>query len=128
MAAVTDAVVDTILLVDDHRDAREAMAELLRQEGFAVALAANGREALAILYTGLRPCLIIMDLMMPVMNGFEFREEQLRDAILADIPFIAYSAVVDVAKNAQHLQAHGYFEKPTDPANVLKVVRQLCAH
>jgi CheY-like chemotaxis protein len=118
---------DTILVVDDHQAVRESLQELLRAEGYLVVTAADGREALAILYRGLRPCLIIMDLMMPVMNGFEFREQQLRHPDLSRIPFIAYSAVVDT-KNTHHLNADAYFEKPTDPQQVLSVIRQFCAH
>src|SRR5436190_23601560 len=111
---MTELSLDTILVVDDHRDARESMQALLCREGFAVVTAANGSEALRILYAGLRPCVILMDLMMPVMNGFEFRELQLRDPDLVRIPFIAYSAVVDIARDAQHLKADGYLGKPTD--------------
>ncbi len=116
----------TVLLVDDHGDVRDAMAILLREAGYAVVTASNGREALAALYAGLRPSLIIMDLMMPVMNGFEFRDEQLRDPRVSTIPFIAYSAVVNLAKNAEHLKADGYFEKPIDTAEMLCLVQQLC--
>ncbi len=116
----------SILLVDDHGDVRDGMAVLLRDAGYAVVTASNGQEALAALYAGLRPSLIIMDLMMPVMNGFEFREEQLRDDRIAAIPFIAYSAVVNLAKNAEHLNADGYFEKPIDMTALLGLVHQLC--
>ena len=123
---MTELSLDTILVVDDHRDARESMQALLCREGYAVVTATNGSEALRILYAGLRPCLILMDLMMPVMNGFEFREKQLRDADLARIPFIAYSAVVDVARDAQHLRADAFLDKPTDSQRVLSVVRQVC--
>ena len=117
---------DTILVVDDHKDGRESMQALLSREGYTVVTAANGSEALRILYAGLRPCLILMDLMMPVMNGFEFREAQLRDADLARIPFVAYSAVVDIRRDAQHLNADGYLAKPSNSQDVLSVVRRYC--
>jgi CheY-like chemotaxis protein len=69
-----------------------------------------------------------MDLMMPVMNGFEFREQQLSDDRIARIPFVTYSAVVNLAKNAEHLQADGYFEKPIDMTAMLGLVQRLCPH
>lgn len=125
-AVTTDDQAHTVLLVDDHGDVRDGIAILLRDAGYAVVTASNGREALAALYAGLRPCLIIMDLMMPVMNGFEFRDEQLRDDRIASIPFVAYSAVVNLEKNAEHLKADGYFEKPIDTTAIVEVVRQLC--
>ena len=82
---------DVILVVDDNPDLRDGLRLALSEEGYTVETAINGRDALSRLYAGLKPCLIIMDLMMPVMNGFEFREAQLADARLADIPLIAYS-------------------------------------
>jgi CheY-like chemotaxis protein len=119
---------DTILVVDDHADIREGMKHMLEAEGFRVQAANNGREALALLYRGLRPCVIVMDLMMPVMNGFEFRQEQMKHADIADIPFIAYSSVVDIPAHAQHLNATAYFEKPADFAQMLNIIRLHCPH
>lgn len=118
---------ELILIVDDHPDARDGMRHMLEREGYAVATAGNGSEALRALFAGLQPCVILMDLMMPVMNGFEFRQEQLKHRAIADIPFIAYSAVVDVRKHAHHLNADGYVEKPMDFQQVLSLIRQVCA-
>jgi CheY-like chemotaxis protein len=117
---------DTILIVDDHPDIRDGMRHMLETEGYAVHTASNGREALALLFGGLQPCVIVMDLAMPVMNGFEFRQEQLKHPEIADIPFIAYSAVVDVHRNAQHLRAAAYLEKPIEFQHVLSIIRQHC--
>src|SRR5262249_49843211 len=117
---------DTVLLIDDHPDLREGLGILLGQEGYAVETATNGREALIKLYSGLRPCLIVMDLMMPVMNGFEFRQRQLSDTQLAAIPVVAYSGVTDPFATAQQLQAAAYFHKPTDPEQLAAAVRQIC--
>jgi CheY-like chemotaxis protein len=119
---------DTILVVDDHADVREGMQHMLETEGYAVQAASNGREALALLFGGLRPCVIVMDLAMPVMNGFEFRQEQLKHSDIAAIPFIAYSAVVNVQQNAQHLRATAYLEKPIEFQHVLSIIRQHCEH
>lgn len=120
---------DTILIVDDDSDTREAMRLMLEAEGYLVTTANDGSEALAVLLlNGLRPCVIVMDLAMPVMNGVEFRKEQLNHADIARIPFIAYSAVLDVRSAAQQLGASGYFEKPTEFEHVLSIIRQHCHH
>jgi CheY-like chemotaxis protein len=116
----------TILLIDDHTDVREAMEELLRGDGYTVQTASNGREALNKLYRGLRPCVILMDLMMPVMTGYEFRQEQMRDPELSAIPIIVYSGVTDVHLNAQQLEATAYAGKPVDPDHLMALVRQHC--
>ena len=115
-----------VLLIEDHAETREGFRTVLEQHGYAVECAANGREALAKLYGGLRPCIIVMDLMMPVMNGFEFRSEQLRDAELAGIPLIAYSAATDPKVTARHLDAVAYVEKPIEVERILALVDQHC--
>lgn len=119
---------DTILIVDDDFDTRDAMRLMLETEGYLVATANDGREALTVLEDGLRPCVIVMDLSMPVMNGVEFRKQQLTRPDLASIPFIAYSAVYDVRSSAQELDASGYLEKPTEFQHVLSIIRQHCNH
>lgn len=83
----------SVLVVDDDRDSREAMAEALSLEGYSVTTAANGAEALAHLRTGYRPHAILLDLMMPGVDGWDFRTEQKRDATLAKIPVIVISGV-----------------------------------
>src|SRR5262245_24891409 len=85
-----------VLVVENDADLRDRLRILLHQEGFAVETATDGRDALDQLEAGLRPCVIVMDLMMPVMNGFEFRSEQLKDPTLARIPVITYSGIGDV--------------------------------
>jgi CheY-like chemotaxis protein len=81
-----------VLLVDDDPDIRESLAELLEYEGYAVVRAANGAQALARLRQPPLPCVILLDLMMPVMDGFEFREVQKRTPELADIPVVVITA------------------------------------
>jgi CheY-like chemotaxis protein len=115
---------DVVLVIEDHEDLREGFRIALMLDGFTVVVAANGREALAKLYAGLRPFLIVMDLMMPVMDGFEFRQAQLADADLAKIPLIAYSGVTDPRETALHLRAEAYLHKPTDVEQVAALVRQ----
>jgi CheY-like chemotaxis protein len=82
----------SVMIVDDDRDIREALGELLREEGYVIEAAWNGLEALKRLHAGFRPNLIILDLMMPVMDGFAFRAEQKQHPDLADIPVIGVTA------------------------------------
>lgn len=119
---------DMILVVDDNSEVCDGMRLMLEQEGYLVATAGNGREALDLLLSGLRPCVIVMDLAMPVMNGVEFRQEQLTYPELATIPFLAYSAAVDVRSTAQQLGATGYIEKPAEFQHVLGIIRRHCQH
>ena len=81
-----------VLIVEDERDIREALAEALAYEGYDVAVAANGREALRALRGGPRPDVILLDLVMPEMSGWEFRQVQAHDPALAGIPVVVVSA------------------------------------
>ena len=81
-----------IVVVDDDTDVREALGEVLAEEGYATRLFESGREALDFLRGGGSPALILLDLMMPEMNGWQFREEQLKDERLRDIPVVVITA------------------------------------
>jgi CheY-like chemotaxis protein len=89
-------VVEPILVIDDDADIRDSLAEILSDEGYAVRCFANGAEALEHLQHDGKASLIILDLMMPGMNGWAFREVQSHDERLAAIPVIAVSAVADL--------------------------------
>lgn len=115
-----------VLIVEDDDETREAMQVLLQTQGFRVEAGTNGADALAQLRAGLRPCVILLDLMMPVMDGFEFRVLQRADAQLADIPVIAYSGHYDVAANAARLGTVAYFQKPIDFKELLNLVEIHC--
>src|SRR5436853_5733359 len=83
-----------VLIVEDDVDLREMMAELLTLEGFAAAAVANGREALEYLHQGYdKPDVILLDLMMPVMDGWEFRRRMQSDPAIANLPVIVLSAL-----------------------------------
>ena len=85
----------TVLVVDDDRDLRDALCGALEEAGFSPVGVSDGREALAYLRSGApKPSLILLDWMMPVLSGGEFREEQLKDPVIADIPVIVISAHV----------------------------------
>jgi CheY-like chemotaxis protein len=82
----------TILLVDDDDAIAESVRDVLTDEGYDVRRAVDGKEALALVRGGLRPELILLDLMMPIMDGYEFRARQLEDQALASIPVVVLSA------------------------------------
>jgi CheY-like chemotaxis protein len=82
----------TILIVDDDRDFSDALVVFIRGEGYQVETAKSGLEALEKLRWGLRPRLIMLDMQMDVMTGWEFRAEQKKDPALAGIPVIAMTA------------------------------------
>jgi CheY-like chemotaxis protein len=85
--------VATVLVVEDDSDLREMMVQWLGMLGYRVRAAKHGAEAMDALRGGLRPRVIILDLMMPVMDGWEFRREQLRDPRLRHIPVVITTAV-----------------------------------
>ena len=115
-----------ILVVDDDRDIRDSLIETLEDHGYRAAGAANGIEALAVLRASPeRPCLILLDLMMPVMDGQEFREEQLKNPVWAEIPVIVISAYGDVEAQARTLSAE-YMRKPLGLRPLIDVVRRHC--
>jgi CheY-like chemotaxis protein len=81
-----------VLLIEDDAAIRETLGEALQEEGFEVVVAPNGRKALEILRNGPPPSAILLDLMMPVMDGWDFRREQLNDPSLRDVPVLIVSA------------------------------------
>ena len=81
-----------ILVVDDDQHIRTALSNLLAEEGYKVACSANGREALDLIRAGSRPCMIFLDLMMPIMDGFAFLDAQDSDPKLAPIPVVVITA------------------------------------
>jgi CheY-like chemotaxis protein len=111
-----------ILVVEDDRDTRAVMKILLELEGYHVETAANGAEALGKLRAGLKPCLILLDLMMPGMDGFQFMNEKRNDRTLSPIPVIISSGMYDAKLNAAHLQADDYLQKPVERDRLLRVV------
>jgi two-component system chemotaxis response regulator CheY len=82
-----------ILVVDDDRDIREALVEILVHEGYPVEMAENGARAIELIRRGPTPALVLLDLMMPVMSGWEFLELAEQDRQLADIPVVVVSAM-----------------------------------
>ncbi len=116
-----------VLLVEDNDDMRDAVALMLEMERFKVLTAANGEEALHRLRdAGAMPCMIVLDLHMPVMDGFAFRRAQMADHNLATVPVVVLSADGEAQRHARELRAAAVVEK-SDLDRLVGVVRQLCA-
>lgn len=111
-----------VLVVDDDPDILEALAEILEGEGFEILHARNGVEALGCLASD-TPDLILLDLMMPVMDGWEFAEHLHRQDEWARIPVIVLSADRNVGGKARELGALGYLAKPFELSELLSLVQ-----
>jgi signal transduction histidine kinase len=107
-----------LLLVEDDVSIRTALAEMLSDEGYAVTAVNNGAEALDELRQGTPPDVILLDLMMPVMDGWEFRVAQRSDPMIGTIPLLAMSA--DLSAKAQAIAADAYVRKPIDFPDLLR--------
>lgn len=116
-----------ILVVDDDDDIRELLAEVLRDEGYRVTTARNGSDALTQLRAGgTLPSLILLDLMMPVMNGFEFLAACRSDPALARIPVAVISAHGGLGPAERSAIAAPILRKPLALTTLLEVVGRLC--
>jgi CheY-like chemotaxis protein len=115
-----------VLVVEDDPDLLEAMSGALEAEGFGVGRARHGLEALGQLRAGRRPCVILLDLMMPIMNGWQFRHEQRQDSELSKIPVVVVSARTDSAQHAAWLEADAYIQKPVSLDILLATVQRYC--
>jgi CheY-like chemotaxis protein len=115
-----------ILIVDDDEGIREAVAEVLIDEGLEVATAADGQQALRWLADGNRPCLILLDLMMPIMDGRGFRAAQSSDPRFADIPVVVITAGGQQELRAQ-MAVQGWLGKPIEIDVLLDTVGRFCS-
>ena len=113
----------TVLVVDDDSEVRELLRVALISEGYEVACVPNGREALHFLRSSADACIILLDLMLPVMDGAHFRTAQLHDRSLAWIPVIVMSATVDADRRARELGARRLVRKPLDLDEVKQALR-----
>jgi CheY-like chemotaxis protein len=115
---------DKIMVIEDERESRTYLVQLLQLEGFKVVAFSNGAEALKYLGQSAPPCIIILDIRMPVMDGRQFRAATLQDPRLAKIPVVVVTAAEPRA--AAGLSALRVFKKPVDVDALLGTVRQNC--
>ncbi len=111
-----------ILVVEDDEDAREAMVALLQMKGYRAASAGNGKEALDYLQRAPVPDLILLDLWMPVMDGWQFRQQQKLDPRLATVPVVVVTALSD----RTDVDADEIIIKPVDVEHLLTTVSHYC--
>jgi signal transduction histidine kinase len=116
---------ERILLVEDDRGIRDVLRGILEEEGYAVTVAENGRRALEYLKSGGVPDLIVLDLRMPIMDGWQFRAEQKADPALATIPVLAISA--DGSAKAAAIDAAAYLRKPLSTGAMIDAIRRILA-
>jgi len=117
-----------ILVVEDDKNLRDSLSDALSLEGYEVVCAEHGEAALQYLRKGARPCLILLDLMMPVMDGWAFRAAQLADPALAEIPVVILSAANDVRRQAQALHVEGFMTKPLNVPQLLDTIETIDNH
>jgi CheY-like chemotaxis protein len=119
---------DHVLVVDDDADIRYELVDALESEGYGALSAANGLEALEVLRILRKPpSVILLDLMMPVMDGWQFCVEQQQDPLLAKIPVIVVSAVPNVMEAASQVSATAYLKKPFLMKDLVATVGRLCS-
>lgn len=112
----------TVLLVEDHPDVRDMMSLALELAGYRVMTAANGKDALDLVRRE-RPCVILLDLMMPVMDGWQFQAALERSRACREVPLIVISALTDVVNR---VPGAAHLSKPVDIDQMLELVEQYC--
>ncbi|MFL5445325.1 MAG: response regulator [Myxococcales bacterium] len=115
-----------VLVVEDDGDVRDAVAASLRDEGYVVAEAENGRLALDWLQSNADPCLVLLDLWMPVMSGIELHALMAQDPRLAAVRLVVVSAAGDARAQAQQMGAIAFLRKPLDLHDLLATVERYC--
>lgn len=114
----------SVLVVDDDEGIRNAMAEILELLGYQVTVAVDGLEAVEMLGVGLEPRAIILDMMMPRMDGWTFLSRIRSDPRFHELPVVVASAVVSECPSG----ADAWLQKPFDLADLDREVARLCAH
>lgn len=117
----------SILVVEDDHDIRESICEALIIMGYNVRNASNGKEALEVLEEMQPPCMILLDLMMPVMDGWQFREKQRIHPKIGEVPVVVVSADNNVAEKGKKLGAADHMKKPVDFRMLKAIAETYCA-
>lgn len=113
----------SVLVVEDDEDIRTTMVQIIESEGYRTESAVNGHEALELLRRIEKPCLVLLDMMMPIMNGREFLDAIMKDSVLAPIPVLIVSAIADRTSTNG---AVGFLKKPIEIGMVLEMVDRYC--
>ena len=117
----------SVLIVEDDPDALDLLATILEDADYEVVRASDGLEALSKLAERRGRCdLILLDLMMPIMNGWDFRRKQRQIPALAQIPVVLMSAGAHLAAASDGLDPAGSMTKPVDPDDLIAIVRRHC--
>jgi CheY-like chemotaxis protein len=118
----------TVLVVDDDFDIRDTLADVLAEEGFDAAFAADGLEALEYLSSNPKPCVILLDWMMPRCDGAAFRAAQASNPRIADIPVVLLTADANAANRATTIGAAAFLRKPVQLSVLTDILRRHCSN
>ena len=113
-----------VLVVDDDRDVSSTLADILEEAGYQAIVAHDGVQALELLRRGPRPSLVLLDLRMPRMDGYQFQAEKRRDPALVGIPVVVFTADRTRVPRADDLDAAAYVEKPARLEDILAIVQR----
>ncbi len=115
-----------ILVIEDDTAIRELLVELLNSEGYEVLSAVHGQEGIDFLKNGSLPDVILMDLMMPVMDGYAFRTEQLKNSKWSTIPTIVMSAEAQAREKLKPYHVNDFLSKPVELDTILSTIAKYC--
>ena len=115
----------TVLVVEDDPDSREVFTELLRGDGHRVVAVGSGAAAMAYLRAEEPPAVILLDMLMPEMDGWQFRRAQQADPDLAKIPIVVVSALRAVEKSALRFGAAAFLPKPVAPEDLIGTISRV---
>ena len=113
----------SILVVEDDIDIRSALVQILRMEGHVTAEAANGKEALEYIRNNPKPCMVLLDMMMPVMSGRQFLDAFKNEPESSSVPVVIISAVAD---RIDTTGAKEFIRKPLEVSKLLEVIAKYC--
>jgi CheY-like chemotaxis protein len=118
---------ETILVVEDNAITREGLAAILANVGYAVTAAENGQRALELLREGLAPDLVLLDMLMPVLDGWHFIHQLHQSPGLAEVPVVVVTGTILTREWAESNGCAGFVHKPIEPGPLLEEVRHCLA-
>jgi CheY-like chemotaxis protein len=121
---VTDLMPLNVLIVEDDESIRKMLVAFLSDEGMSVSAASNGKEALEQLRQGLNPKVILLDLLMPVMDGYEFLANRKHEQRLLDIPILVWTAVSSTMREALVGPKISVISKPSGIDDLVTIIRE----